>query len=234
VSPDIQGADGFSATTVQRSMLSDQAYAVLRAAILKGDLKPGEKLVVRLLEERLRLSPTPIKAALIALQREGFITAVPHRGFFVTQITAEDMQEIYELREALESLAASKAAEHTGREALADRLGELLDQQFTRVEEGDLVAYSDLDLEFHHTIWAAASNRRLLSAIENLVAQVRFGSGTSSRLEGRLPKALREHVGIVAAIRGGNVTDAAEQSREHVRLAGQAFAQYFARQASRA
>lgn len=215
---------------MQRSTLADQAYHVLRAAVASGELRPGEKLVVRLLEERLGLSPTPIKAALIALEQEGFITALPHRGFFVTEITAEDMHEIYELREALEWMAARKAAEHEDREGLARRLGELLDQQFARVEAGDLVAYSDLDLDFHHTIWASASNRRLLSTVENLVAQVRFGSGTSSRLEGRLPRALSEHVAIVAAIRSGDAAAAAEQSGQHVRLAGEAFVQYFARQ----
>jgi DNA-binding GntR family transcriptional regulator len=219
---------------VQRSTLADQAYRELRSAIVSGELKPGEKLVVRPIEERLRLSPTPIKAALIALEREGFITAVPHHGFYVTEITAEDMQEIYELREALESIAARKAAESADREGLADRLTALLEEQFARVEAGDLIAYSDLDFGFHHTIWTSASNRRLLSAAENLVAQVRFGSGTSSRLEGRLPKALSEHVTIIAAIRAGNAPVAAEESRQHVRLAGEAFAQYFARQASRA
>lgn len=215
---------------MQRATLADHAYRQLRAAIVSRELKPGEKLVVRPLEERLQLSPTPIKAALIALEREGFITSVPHRGFFVTEVTAEDMQEIYELREALEAIAARKAAERTDREALADRLKTLLDQQFDRVEAGDLVAYSDLDLDFHRAIWASASNRRLLSAVENLVAQVRFGSGTSSRLEGRLPKALREHVAIIAAIRNGDAAVAAEKSRQHVRLSGEAFAQYFARQ----
>ena len=214
---------------MQRSTLADQAYRELRSAIVSGELKPGSKLVVRPLEARLRLSPTPIKAALIALEREGFITAVPHHGFYVTEITAEDMQEIYELREALESIAARKAAESADREGLADRLTALLEEQLARVEAGDLFAYSDLDLDFHHTIWTAASNRRLLSAVENLVAQVRFGSGTSSRLEGRLPKALSEHVAIIAAIRAGNAPVAAEESRQHVRLAGEAFAQYFAR-----
>lgn len=214
---------------MQRSTLADQAYRELRSAIVSGELMPGSKLVVRPLEARLRLSPTPIKAALIALEREGFITAVPHHGFYVTEITAEDMQEIYELREALESIAARKAAESADREGLADRLTALLEEQLARVEAGDLIAYSDLDLDFHHTIWTAASNRRLLSAVENLVAQVRFGSGTSSRLEGRLPKALSEHVAIIAAIRAGNAPVAAEESRQHVRLAGEAFAQYFAR-----
>jgi DNA-binding GntR family transcriptional regulator len=218
---------------VHRSTLTDQAYRELRAAIVRGELKTGEKLVVRPLAERLQLSSTPIKAALIALEREGFITAVPHRGFFVTEITAEDMQEIYELREGLESIAARKAAEHPDREGLADRLTALLDEQIARAEARDLVAYSDIDLDFHHTIWASASNRRLLGAIENLVAQVRFGSGTSSRLEGRLPKALKEHMAIVAAIRTGNASVAAEKSRQHVRLAGEAFAQYFDSQARR-
>jgi DNA-binding GntR family transcriptional regulator len=214
----------------RRGSLVDEAYREVRAAIVSGELKPGERLVVRPLEERLHLSPTPIKSALIALEREGFLTAVPRRGFFVTEITRADMAEIYEIREALEAMAARKAAESEQRHTLVARLQPLLEQQFERVAAGDLIGYSDLDLEFHRTIWTFAANRRLLSAVENLVAQVRFGSGTSSRMEGRLSRALDEHVAIIAAIKDGAAQIAADRSRRHVRLAGEAFAEFSARQ----
>lgn len=214
---------------VRRGTLVDEAYREIRAAIVSGRLRPGEKLVLRPLVERLQLSPTPIKAALIALEREGFITSVSHRGFFVSEITEADMKEIYEIREVLEGIAAGKAASHEQCGLLADQLAAILAAQSERVAAGDAVAYSDLDLEFHHLIWTFASNRRLLRAAENLMAQVRFGSGTTSRLEGRLPPALKEHAAIVAAIRAGDSAAAAEESRAHIRLAGSAFASYCTR-----
>jgi DNA-binding GntR family transcriptional regulator len=209
----------------RRSLLVDEAYRSIRAAITSGRLKPGAKLVVRPLAEALDLSPTPIKSALIALEREGFITSVSHRGFYVSEISAADMQEIYEIREVLEGIAAGKAAGHERHEELAARLTEILEAQFERVAAGDTASYSDLDLEFHHLIWTFSSNRRLVQAAENLMAQVRFGSGNSARLPGRLPRALDEHVAIVAAIKSGDAAAAASESRRHVRLAGRAFAE---------
>jgi len=227
-SPLLAGLDPIA--PAYRSTLADEAYRAIRTAIVSGQLRPGEKLVVRPLVERLQLSPTPIKAALVMLEREGFITAVPHRGFFVNEVSEADMKEIYEIREVLEGIAAAKAAADERSEQLAEQLQELLTAQIATVEAGDLVRYSDLDLEFHHLIWTYASNRRLLTAVENLVAQVRFGSGASARLPGRLPKALREHAAIVAAIRDRDSVLAAEQSRQHVRLAGQAFEEFFLQQ----
>lgn len=212
----------------RRGTLVDEAYSAIRAAIARGRLKPGTKLVVRPLAEQLQLSSTPIKAALIALEREGFISAVPNRGFFVTEITEADMKEIYEIREVLEGIAAAKAAVREDRQRLAEELSFLAEAQFRSVDAHDIVAYSDLDLEFHRLIWRSADNKRLVSAAENLVGQVRFGSGTSSRLPGRLPVALNEHVAIIAAIKGGDPIVAADASRQHVKLAGEAFAFYYA------
>src|SRR5215470_5898991 len=108
--------------TVARRTLLSAAYDNLRAAVLDGSLAPGSRVTVRPLAEQLGLSPTPIKTALAALEREGFLVAVPHRGYFVPEVSTEDLLELYELREAVDGIAARRAAGAPHHEQIATQL----------------------------------------------------------------------------------------------------------------
>jgi DNA-binding GntR family transcriptional regulator len=79
---------------ISRTTLSREAYRALRSQILAHRLPAGSKLVVRQLAEDLALSPTPINEALAALERDGLVVAVPHRGCFVARITLDEVREI--------------------------------------------------------------------------------------------------------------------------------------------
>src|SRR5687767_7674927 len=147
--------------SLPRSTLSSMAYGELRQAILTGRLAPGSHVTVRPLCEEFGLSATPVKAALTALEREGFLVLHPHRGFFVPEVERDDMQELYELREVLDGIAARRAAALASREVLVTRLTSLLAEQTAAVEARDLSGYGDLDVSFHQEILVAAGNRRL-------------------------------------------------------------------------
>jgi DNA-binding GntR family transcriptional regulator len=210
--------------TIDRRTYAQQAYAEIRRLIIEGVLVPGSKVIVRLLSERLKLSATPIKSALAALERDGFLLAIPHRGYFVPQVSVQDMREIYELREVLDGIAARNAASQTGAQSLVKNvLGPLYDEQQRRVRVGDAMGYSDADMEFHRAIWHAAGNTRLAQVTDNLGGQLRFGSGSSSRLPGRIPKALREHAAIMDAVAKGDAARAEREARAHVRRSAAAF-----------
>lgn len=209
--------------TIPRQTYVKSAYAAIREEILSGQLRPGAKVATRPLSERLGLSATPLKAALAVLEQEGFLTAVPHRGYFVSEVTTRDMREIYELREVIDGIAGRNAAGLGEHEEFAVRLRGLLAEQEAAADAGDLVAYSDIDLEFHRSIWQRAGNSRAVRVAENLLAQVRFGSGGSSRLPGRLPTALHEHAGIIDAIAAGDPVRAEAECRSHVRNSAEAF-----------
>lgn len=214
---------------VERSTLAQQAYAAIRADILDSQFPPGSKLVVRMLTERLELSPTPIKAALAALEREGFITGIPHRGYFVPKVNHKDMQEIYELREVIDGIAGRNAASSPDRTELCDLLEKLLHRQRSVVKRGRRADFVDLDQQFHRAIWQAAGNSRLLQSVENLLGQIRLGYGGPPREPGRLSIALEEHASILDAIATGDATRAEQESRTHVRHAAEAFARQYAR-----
>lgn len=212
--------------TVPRPTLLRTAYDYVRAAVIEGALTPGSRVTVRPLAEHLGLSPTPIKAALATLEREGFLLSIPHRGYFVPHVDTKDLLEIYELREAVDGMAARRAAAAANHTEIADRLEELLARQRSFVARGDLQSYGELDLEFHQLIWEGSGNLRLQAMAENLIAQVRLGNRLSARAPGRLPGALDEHEAILAAIRCGDIRAAERHIRRHVRESSAALRRY--------
>lgn len=204
------------------------AYGHLRRLIVAGELAPGTRVTVQPLTEELGLSPTPIRTALAALERQGLLVAHEHRGYFVPQLSLEDILEIYEIREVIDSVASRRVAQLKSRGAIVSTLEDLLEQQRHAVAAGDISAYRDLDLAFHKTIWQGSGNHRLLSLAENLLGQVRIGNNVSSRVPGRVDIALEEHSLIVDALREGSATDAERVTRAHVREASKALADHLA------
>ncbi|ADD29215.1 MULTISPECIES: GntR family transcriptional regulator [Meiothermus] len=218
--------------TLHRTTLNREAYKALRQAILGRRIPPGQKLVVRVLAEELGLSPTPVKEALAALEREGLVVAVPHRGYFVLEPSLEDVREIYSLREVLEGLAARLAVENDGK-ALLKRLERLFEKQREAAERGDMDAYGDLDLAFHRTFWEAAGSKRLLATAETIDGQIRMLINSSAAIPGRLPQSRAEHQAILQAVRDKDPQAAEAAMRTHVRNAGQALEQFLLHQAKR-
>ncbi|MGK0617723.1 GntR family transcriptional regulator [Meiothermus cerbereus] len=208
-----------------RTTLNREAYKALRQAILGRKISPGQKLVVRVLAEDLGLSPTPVKEALSALEREGLVVAVPHRGYFVLEPRLEDVREIYSLREVLEGLAARLAVENDGK-ALLRKLERLFNKQREAADQGDIDTYGDLDLAFHRTFWEAAGSKRLLAAAETIDGQIRMLISSSAAIPGRLPQSRAEHEAILQAVRDKDPEAAETAMRTHVRNAGQALEQF--------
>jgi DNA-binding GntR family transcriptional regulator len=190
--------------------------------IVDGELAPGTKMIVRVLSERLGLSATPIKSALAALERDGFLFAIPHRGFYVPEIGLRDMLEIYELREALDGIAGRKVARADGAaEFVRTVLHPLLAHQRECAEAGDLAGLRDLDNHFHQAIWHACGSVRLAQVADNLGGQIRLAWQVQAA--GGVQRALREHEAIMDAIAAGDPERAERASRAHVRHSAVAF-----------
>ncbi|HEY3711370.1 MAG TPA: GntR family transcriptional regulator [Amycolatopsis sp.] len=191
------------------------AYAAVREAVLTRELRPGERVTVRPLSERLGISPTPVKAALAILEREGFLVSRPHSGYFVAELTGADLRDLYELRSAVDTLAARDLARSRPPELLA-RLGELIDGQRTALENGDITRYAELDREFHALIWQASPNRRLLAIADLLGAQLQLGQNVTVSVPGRPEASLGEHREILDALRSGDTAAAEQATRRHL------------------
>ncbi|MEV0068917.1 MULTISPECIES: GntR family transcriptional regulator [unclassified Amycolatopsis] len=191
------------------------AYRAIREAVLDRQLLPGERVTVRPLTERLGISPTPVKAALAILEREGFLVARRHSGYFVAELTVADMRDIYELRSAVDTLAARDIARTQPAELLA-RLAELVAGQQAALAARDVPRYAELDREFHALIWQGSANRRLLAIADLLGAQLQLGQNVTITVPGRPEASLDEHGEILDALRSGDTAAAEQATRRHV------------------
>ncbi len=200
--------------------LSAQAYHAIRRAILRREIAPGEKLNVRQLSERLSLSGTPIKEALLALSQEGLVTSLPRRGYFVPALDSAEQRELYLLRSVIEGLGARLAAQELAGN-LETRLGDLLTQLERAAERADSEQYGQLDFELHQMIWEASQRPRLIKLAETLSGQIRLLMSRSNTLQGRLPSSLAEHRRIVAAIIRRDDAEAEREMRAHLDQAAQ-------------
>ena len=151
---------GSEAAPIRKEVLRDKIAAVIRGWILDGTLKPGERVIELEVAAKLKVSRAPIREALWLLAKNGLVQISAHRGATVTQLSADDIRDIFEIREALETLAAKRirasAAPDRGAR-LKDALRAMEDAAKTR----DMSRFSEADLSFHQTLWSLAGNRHL-------------------------------------------------------------------------
>lgn len=212
--------------------LVDRTYEAIRGAILAGVFAPGTKLTVAKLVAKVGVSPTPIKEALIRLEREGLVRIVPRRGAFVVRLTVDDAAELYDLREVIEGLAARCAARRMDGAALWE-LESLLEQARACLSKPDYVRYSDLDVAFHAAVARASGSTRVRQVIESLRLQTRLLMATSVTLPGRLESSYGEHRAIVEALRSGDPDRAEKAARAHVQAVREAVLEHLRKSGAR-
>ncbi len=193
--------------------LGEQAYIALRQKIVRLDFAPGDVLRENELQESLGLGRTPIREALLRLQREHFVTVIPRRGMFVSGIEVEELSMLFETRAVLEPYAARLAALR-GTPAQWDDMEATLEQ--TGNTGLDDEAQLALDRRCHEIIWTASGNRFLLDTLDMLYAQ-------SDRLwhlylsdVADMQHAVDEHQAILAALRSGDGDTVATLVETHV------------------
>jgi DNA-binding GntR family transcriptional regulator len=173
-------------------------------------------VTVRPIADRLGLSATPIKAALVTLEREGMLVSELHRGYFVPKLSINDMLEIYELRESLDCIASRRVASAPNHAQLAETLRQDRREQQKCLERGDLDGYRRGDLEFHRDLWILCGNDRLRRTGEELLGQMKLGNAIMARLPGRVSVSLVEHHTIIDAIADGDAERAEAAARAHI------------------
>ena len=145
--------------------LRDVVFNTLREAILKGDLKPGERLMELQLASKLGVSRTPIREAIRMLELEGLVIMVPRRGAQVAQITEKSMSDVLEVRCALDELAVELACERITDEEKAELAAACEEfEKATQTKQVHVIAKADV--EFHDIIFKAAGNPRLTQRSE--------------------------------------------------------------------
>ena len=152
--------------------LRDVVFNTLRQAILKGELKPGERLMEIQLANKLGVSRTPVREAIRKLELEGLVLMIPRKGAEVAEITRQDMEDVLEVRTALEELAVKDACDHITEAQLSELKKASNEFKKALLEGKDLVTCADADMHFHDVILSATNNRRLIQMLNNLSEQM--------------------------------------------------------------
>ncbi|GAV25578.1 GntR family transcriptional regulator [Carboxydothermus islandicus] len=200
--------------------LRELVFETLREAIINGVLKPGERLMEVQLAEELGVSRTPVREAIRKLELEGFVVMIPRKGAYVAGISLKDVADVFEVRAALESLAAGLAAERITDEEI-EELERVLVKQQSLAESDRLEDIIRADTDFHDVLYRASRNERLIQIVSHLREQIQRFRTASLSQPGRMRIALEEHKEIVEAIAERNVEKAQALAREHIENAEQ-------------
>ncbi len=151
--------------------LRDVVFQTLRQAILRGTLQPGERLMEIHLAQKLGVSRTPVREAIRMLELEGLVDMVPRRGAVVAEITKSDLEDVLEVRAALEELAVKKACQNMTKEQIV-QLKQAAKKFADCLKREDLMASAQADVDFHEIICEATGNRRLIQILNNIREQI--------------------------------------------------------------
>ena len=209
---------GMSMTEEQQSMpLRDAVFMSLRKAILTGKLKPGDRLTEVKLGKILGTSRTPIREAIRLLELDGLVTIVAGSGARVSRMTVEDLQEVMEIRSALEQLSATLASERIT-EAEKGQLRDACNAFIRCTHTGDSLEIAEADTKFHDMIVKAAKNEKLgkiLSGLADNIYRYRYVCLIDDE---RYEHLIAEHRELYRAIVSGDREGARKAAGDHITL----------------
>lgn len=196
----------------------DKAYRAVVARIARGTYDGGTRITEAEISRVAGVSRTPVREALRLLQSEGVVAIKPHCGAIVREFDAGELGDIIELRAALESYAAERAARRAQRESLV-RLRALADAQAREVSTrkgGHAARIGELHRQFHHTLHVASGCTRLPAMLRPLVDLPALHRAFESLPSGGLALLVRDHRRLVRALEAGDAGTAARVAKAHI------------------
>lgn len=192
------------------------ALDALRAALLNGDMVPGQRLVEAELAEVFDVTRASVRAALIDLTAEGLVERIPNRGARVRVVSLDEAVAITECRVVLEGLCAAKAAEHATDDEI-DALRQLGARMRAAVDDGEPMKYSTLNRELHRMIREIARQPVAAGLLERLHGQLVRHQFRLAMRDGRTHVSLPEHLAIIDAVARRDAQAAEAAARTHLR-----------------
>ena len=196
--------------------LGERVYRAFKRDIIRGVLQPGEALGEQKLAERYKGSRTPVREAAVRLQNERLLRIVPNRGYFVSQITLQSLNDIYEFRTAVECAAAELAAAKGAAPETLKMLLECTQVSCTPEDRESCVRFIEADTAFHLGIASAARNQLLLQAVSEARSQMEriMYAALDINYYGEVPG--REHLEIFRAIEERDPVKAHQHMQLHI------------------
>ena len=181
---------------ISKKPLRDDVHALVRERIVKGDLLPGNRLQDVQLAAALGVSRTPVREALLRLEREGLVESDPNRGFFVAPLSRKEVLEIYPIVWALECLALDSSEPPPPSQIQALRQ---INAEMAAVTD-DPLHRQELDLRWHQTLLESCANERLKELLAGLKQIVRRYECVYMRDPVRVRRSVRDHAEILEAL----------------------------------
>jgi DNA-binding GntR family transcriptional regulator len=199
----------------QPESLAKMAYEAIRQSILSSQWKIGELYNEKAIAADLGISRTPVREALLELASQDLIIFLPRRGLMVNRFTRRDVDEIFELRKAIELAAVEKITVASPPFDLFEIEESLLNQR-KAVKQKDYLAFMEADRLFHTSFSELTNNRRLIAILENIRDMIHVMGVKALALEGRALEVIEEHQTILEAVKKGNIEEARRAMDYHL------------------
>lgn len=194
----------------------DIAYQIIKNAIINHEFEPDSMLVEGMLCEKIGFSKTPIREALRRLASEKYVEFIPEKGTFVSRTSVEELIEIFDVREALEGMAARMCATRKDKLLIA-KLQESYNKIFKDLIEENSILNIEDDLDFHCLLVNGSMNNNLITFSMEIMGQIkRYAAETVDDID-RLRLSYHEHNEILNAVIAGDADHAERSIREHIR-----------------
>ena len=210
-------------TRIAPTALYQEVAERLRQRIFAHELTPGDWIDEQKLAEQYGISRTPLREALKVLAAEGLVDLKPRRGCYVTEISRQDIDDIFPLMAMLEGRCAFIAVQLAKPADIRD-LKAIHDKLELAAKENRIDAFFEANQEFHRRIQELTNNRWLLSVIQDLRKVLKLSRLHSLSLEGRLQQSLEEHRVIMAAFEAGDAEQAEKSMHDHLLYGREALA----------
>lgn len=216
----MSATDSARVSPIHNTPLADQAREHIRASILDGTLRPGERLTIEQLAAELGVSRTPVREALKALEQDGLVHLLPHRGAVVESVAREEVHHRYTIRAMLEGYAAELACRNDAA-GIADELETICEELETaakRAKPKDKSApgrLSQINQEFHAVIRDGSGSRTIVRLLETLRNPVSYTHAHWGDAEKRT-SSLEIHREIAAAFREGDPVKTRQLMERHI------------------
>jgi DNA-binding GntR family transcriptional regulator len=204
-----------SITPLPKANLRERVLRALRAAIISGELVPGELYSAPSLAARFGVSATPVREAMLDLVKENLVTVAPNKGFRITEVDEVQLDQITAIRRLLEPPVVAQVAAAIPADDFAE-LRRLAQAIVDAVRAGDLASYTEADQEFHLRILGYSGNQRLVDLVSDLRGQTRLVGLASLLDHGQLLESAQEHLELVDLLERRDAAAAAAYMERHI------------------
>jgi DNA-binding GntR family transcriptional regulator len=205
--------------------VKDQVYHIIKMRIIEQFYKPGQWLQENDVAAQLKVSRSPVRAALKALVHDGLVIELPNKGVFVREFTHQDIRDIFDMRTMMESYAISCSPKNMD-DAIAETLSALAGQLTDANQKDDLKRYIRLDTQLHDKIIELGGNALLCSTYTQLRSMLQPFRVYSLLDKNRFDDSVKEHCNIIQYICSGDIKKAVKWNKQHLSLAQETIVHY--------